>query len=121
MYSTDLTETQWQFIKKCLNERERKRKHDLREMWDAIHYIVKTGCQWRMLPKNFPKWQLVYYYYSKWSSLDLYDLILEKLRGKVRVKLKQKEESSIGIMDSQSVRWGNNRASEEVRLRPEDG
>lgn len=90
--------------------KERKRKYDLRVIWNAIHYVVKTGCQWRLLPSNFPKWHLVYYYYSKWSDLELYDLILEKLRAKVRVKMGQKEEANLGIMDSQSVRWGNNRA-----------
>lgn len=110
MYSTNLTQTQWQFIKSSLDLNERKRKHDLRLIWNAIHFLVKTGCQWRMLPSNFPKWQLVYYYYSKWARLEIYDLILEKLRGKVRVKLNQNEEPSLGIMDSQSVRWGNNRA-----------
>ena len=110
MYSTNLTETQWQFIKSSLDLSDRKRKHDLRQIWNSIHFLVKTGCQWRMLPSNFPKWQLVYYYYSKWARLEIYDLILEKLRGKVRVKLNQNEEPSLGIMDSQSVRWGNNRA-----------
>ena len=49
MYSTDLEETQWQVIKKILNLQERKRKYALREIWNAIFYIVKTGCQWRML------------------------------------------------------------------------
>ena len=110
MYSTDLTQTQWQFIKSSLNIDERKRKHELREIWNAINYLVKTGCQWRMLPIGFPKWQLVYYYYSKWASLEWFDLLLEKLRSKVRVKMGQKSEASLGIMDSQSVRWGNNRS-----------
>ncbi len=53
MYSTDLEETQWQVIKKILNVQERKRKYDLREIWNAIFYVVKTGCQWRMLPSDF--------------------------------------------------------------------
>ncbi len=110
MYTTDLSNTQWQFIKSSLNIEERKRKHDLREIWNGINYLVKTGCQWRMLPSNFPKWQLVYYYYSKWASLDLFDLLLEKLRNRVRVKMGQKSDASLGIMDSQSVRWGNNRS-----------
>jgi transposase len=110
MYSTDLTETQWQFIKNSLIIKERRRKHELRIIWNAILYVVKSGCQWRMLPSNFPKWQLVYYYYSKWSGLDVYDLILERLRNKVRVKMGQKAQASLGVMDSQSVRWGNNRA-----------
>lgn len=110
MYSTDLSNTQWQFIKSSLNIAERKRKYDLREIWNAVIYLVKTGCQWRMLPSNFPKWQLVYYYYSRWAALEMFDLLLEKLRNKVRVKMGQNRDASLGIMDSQTVRWGNNRA-----------
>jgi transposase len=110
MYTTDLSNTQWQFIKSSLNVGERKRKHDLRSIWNAVSYLVKTGCQWRMLPINFPKWQLVYYYYRKWSDNESYDLLLEKVRGKVRVNMGQKSEASLGIMDSQSVRWGNNQS-----------
>jgi putative transposase len=110
MYQTDLTETQWQFIKKNLNIQERKRKHDLREVWNAIFYWVKNGCQWRMLPGNSPKWQLVYYYYRKWAELDEFELLLSQLRDSVRMKKGQNKHPSIGIIDSQSVRWGNNRS-----------
>jgi transposase len=110
MYQTDLTETQWQFIKKVLNIQERKRKYDLREIWNAIFYLVKTGCQWRLLPINFPKWQLVYYYYRKWAELDEFELLLSKLRETVRGKMGQNKQPSLGIVDSQSVRWGNNRS-----------
>lgn len=108
MYQTDLTETEWQYITKVLNLQERKRKYDLRLIWNAIFYLVKTGCQWRMLPLDFPRWQLVYYYYRKWASQLDFDLLLEKLRGHVRVKRGQSMEPSVGIMDSQSVRCGNN-------------
>jgi len=110
MYPTDLSETQWQFIKKTLMLDDRKRKHSLRSIWDAISCLVKTGCQWRMLPANFAKWQLVYYYYKKWSDLECYDLLLSQLREKVRSGMGQKGQPSLGVMDSQSVRWGNNRA-----------
>jgi transposase len=110
MYSTDLTNTQWQFIKSSLNFEERRRKYDLRAIWNALNYLVKSGCQWRMLPLNFPKWQLVYYYYSKWSTLEKFDLLLENLRNKVRVKMGQNSSASLGILDSQTVRWGNNRS-----------
>lgn len=89
---------------------ERKRKHSLRSIWNAVSYVVKTGCQWRMLPLNFAKWQLVYYYYSKWAGLEMFDLLLSKLREKVRLKMGQNGQASLGIVDSQSVRWGNNRA-----------
>jgi transposase len=50
MHPTDLTETQWQFIQKTLDLGKRKRKHSLPLIWDAINYLVKTDCQWRMLP-----------------------------------------------------------------------
>ena len=73
-------------------------------------YLLKTGCQWRMLPGDFPKWELVYYYYSKWAGTEDFDLLLAKLRERVRSKKNQNEQPSLGIMDSQSVRWGNNRS-----------
>lgn len=55
MYQTDLTETE--YITKVLNLQEIKRKYDLQVIWNAIFYLVKTGCQWRMLPLDFPKWE----------------------------------------------------------------
>jgi transposase len=110
MYSTDLKETQWEVIKKILKMESRKRKYDLRDIWNAIFYIVKTGCQWRMLPSNFAPWQLVYYYYHKWLSIGEFDVLLNNLREAVRIKKGQKAEASVVIMDSQSVRWGNNRS-----------
>ena len=109
-YPTDLSEAQWQFIKKTLQLDDRKRKHNLRFIWNAVSYLVKTGCQWRMLPINFPKWQLVYYYYKKWADLAQFDLLLEKLRERVRITMGQNATASLGILDSQSVRWGNNRS-----------
>ncbi len=110
MYATDLTEAQWQFTKSSLHKITRKRKHELRYIINAIMYLVKTGCQWRMLPKDFPKWQLVYYYYSKWSDDGTWDLILDRLRSRARFKKGQNENPSMGITDSQSVRSANNMA-----------
>ena len=110
MYPTDITETQWQCMEKILLPQTRKRKHDLREIWNAIFYLVKTGCQWRMLPENYPKWELVYYYFRKWSVMEDFDLLLGHLLSKVRVKWGQNAAASLGIIDSQSVRWGNNKS-----------
>ena len=110
MYLTDLTETEWQYITKVLNLQTRKRKYDLRMIWNGIFYLVKTGCQWRMLPKEFPKWESVYYYYRKWASLNVFDLLLDRLRGHVRVERSQNMEPSVGIIDNQSVKWGNNQS-----------
>lgn len=114
IYPTDLTDTQWQFIEKVLLPQERKRKHDLKEIFNGIFYLVKTGCQWRMLPKDYPKWELVYYYFRKWSFYEEFDLLLSRLRESVRVKRNQNKEPSLGIIDSQSVKWGNNKALNNI-------
>ena len=50
MYSSDLSDTQWQFIKSSLDVVDRKRKYDLRKIWSSINYLVKMRCQWRLLP-----------------------------------------------------------------------
>ena len=55
-YSTNLTDKQWQVIEKIINTQERKRKHSLRNIMNAILYLHKTGCQWRMIPKDFAPW-----------------------------------------------------------------
>lgn len=110
MYPTNLTDAQWNNIKHYLDKSGRKRKFSLRSIWNALMYIVKTGCQWRMLPREFPKWELVYYYYRKWINEEVFDMILDKLRSKARVSKGQKARATLGIMDSQSVRWGNHRS-----------
>lgn len=110
MYSTNLTDAQWNNIKDFLESKSRRRKFSLRSVWDGLMYLLKTGCQWRMLPKKFPNWQLVYYYYRKWVESELFDRILDKLRSKIRVKNGQVPRPTLGIMDSQSVRWGNNQS-----------
>ncbi|GJQ05836.1 transposase, partial [Capnocytophaga canimorsus] len=66
-------------------------------------YLVKTGRQWRMLSGDFPKWQLVYYYYSKWANAEDFDLLLSKLREEVRTKRNQNKVPSLRIMDLSSV------------------
>jgi putative transposase len=108
-YPTNVSNSQWQVIKEYL-DKERKRRYSLREIVNGILYVVKTGCQWRMLPHDFPKWQLVYYYYRKWADAEVFDRMLDKLRSKVRVSKGQQGRATLGIMDSQSVRWGNNRS-----------
>ena len=102
-YSSDLTESQWITILRIIEDK-RKRKYSLREIFNAIFYLSKTGCQWRMIPKEFPCWKLVYYYFTKWKRDGTFDLINEVLRGFVRVKYEKHPEPTIGIVDSQSVK-----------------
>jgi putative transposase len=78
-YPTNLTEKQWQVMENILDSKKRKRKHSLREIFDAISYLLKTGCQWRMLPSDFPKWQLVYYYFDRWKNDGTFEELNEIL------------------------------------------
>lgn len=114
MYATDLTDAQYEFITNSLGINPRKRKYELKEIFNAIFYLVKTGCQWRMLPKEYPKWELVYYYYAQWNENGLFDLLLDKVRGKARINKEQNENPTLGIIDSQSVRSANNKALKSV-------
>jgi putative transposase len=79
-YPTNLTENQWKVIENILND-NRKRKHDLKEIFNAIFYLLKTGCQWRMLPAHFAPWNTVYYYYRQWKNNGLIEEIHEVLRN----------------------------------------
>ena len=101
---TNLTEKLWQRSEKNFTLPNRKRKHSLKEIFKAIIYINKTGCQWRMLPAEFPKWQLVYYYFQKWTREGIIEEILENLRNLLRKKLGKQVSPSIGIIDSHSVK-----------------
>ena len=102
-YSTNLTDSQWRILEKELND-NRKRKHSLREIWNALFYLSKTGCQWRMLPHDFPKWQLVYYYFRKWVSIDSIEEFHDSILRKVRKKKGKTSSPSMGLVDSQSAK-----------------
>jgi len=95
-YPTNLSDSQWQIISKYLDV-SRNRKYDLREIVNAILYIVKTRCQWRMLPGDFEPWKSVYYYFSAWKKNEIFEIIHETLVEKIRVKQAKKEEPSVGL------------------------
>src|SRR5919112_614910 len=69
-YPTDLSDAEWNYIQPHLpapKEHGRPRIHDLREILDAVFfYVLKSGCQWRLLPHDFPRWPSVYHYFRKW-------------------------------------------------------
>ena len=102
-YPTNMTDSQWSAILVILNDK-RKRQHSLREIFDAIFYMLKTGCQWRMLPKEFPKWQLVYYYFNKWKLDGTIEEVHETLRVKTRKDAGRESSPSLGLIDSQSIK-----------------
>lgn len=102
-YPTNLSNSQWQIIAKFLDV-ERNRRYSLREIINGILYLVKSGCQWRMLPTNFPNWKLVYYYFSTWKKAGIIEHIHETLVEKIRKQHGKNVEPSVGIIDAQSVK-----------------
>lgn len=102
-YPTNVSNSQWQIISKFLDV-ERNRKYDLQEIVNGTLYLVKTGCQWRMLPGDFPKWQIVYYYFSVWKKNEIWEHIHEALVEKIRKTTAKNEEPTVGIIDAQSVK-----------------
>ena len=108
-YPSDLADEEWQLLEPFLEEAEpyttgRPRTHELREVINAILYLNKTGCPWRYLPKDFPSYKLVSYYYHKWVNDDNWVKINMAIHRKLRKKLGRNEEPSAGIIDSQTVK-----------------
>jgi putative transposase len=103
-YPTNLTEKQWQVIEKIVDNQKRKRKHSLRQIMNAIIYIVKTGCRWRMLPKCFAPWNSVYFCYGKRKKEDLTEELHDYRREYVRKKAGKEKSPGVGIIDSRSVK-----------------
>src|SRR5208282_2712572 len=102
-YSSNLSDSQWAIISNFL-DLKRSRRYDLREIVNAILYLVKTGCQWRMLPGDFASWQIVYYYFSTWNKNGILEKIHLSLVEKTRESVGKNKEPSVGIIDAQSVK-----------------
>lgn len=104
MQANILSETQWQIIKKFIPDAGRKRKHDFKEIFEAMFYLLVTGCQWRRLPDSYPKWQLVYYYFARYRDEEVFEHLNDLLREKTRKTAGKREQCSVVIIDSQSVK-----------------
>jgi len=105
-YPTDLKYTEWSLLADFFpaNPMGRPCKWERWQIINAILYVVRTGCQWRMMPKDLPPWQTVYGYFRRWQRQGLWARINEVLVKKVRVKEGRKSEPSAAILDSQSVK-----------------
>jgi putative transposase len=106
-YPTDLTDTQWAVLAPLIPAAKaggRPRTTDMREVVNAVFYILRSSCQWRLLPKHFPPYQTVYDYFRSWRFLGAWERIHDRLRGDVRVAHGRNREPSAGIIDSQTVK-----------------
>ena len=78
--------------------------HSPRQILDAVFYVLKTGCQWRMLPREFPPWKTVFHYFRRWRLDGTWERMNRALRRRLREALGRDPEPSAGIVDAQSVK-----------------
>jgi putative transposase len=104
-YPSDITDEQWALIEPHIpiSSGGRPRKTDMRDVIDAIFYILRTGCQWRFLPKDFPPKSTVWRYFDRWRWDGTLDAIHDRLRRKVRTAEKPYHPRTTASVDSQSV------------------
>ncbi len=105
-YPTDLKYTEWMLIADFFPAHVlgRPRTWEMWQIINAIFYVVRTGCQWRMLPKDLPPWQTVYGYFRRWKQQGVWERLNEALVKTVRVQAGREPKPSAAIIDSQSVK-----------------
>lgn len=102
-YTSDLTDAQWELIKEYFPA-DNKSKYEKRELVNAVLYLVKTGCQWRNLPTDFPKWKAVSMFYYRAQKNGTWDKVQSVLVKKVRTQRGKSETPTYALINSQSVK-----------------
>jgi len=105
-YPSDVTDEEWALIEPLLRGRRRPSPcgESTRRTLNAIFYVARTGCQWRYLPHDFPKWRTVAATYYRWVDRGVWEKVNEALRRQVRIAAGRNPEPSAAIIDSQSVK-----------------
>lgn len=106
-YPTDLTDAEWEALEPLLprpSKLGRPREVDLREIINALRYMVRNGCAWRSLPHDFPPWPTVHYYFRNWSISGDWERIHAQLREQERLRQGRQPTPSAASIDSQSAK-----------------
>ena len=106
-YDTDLRDAEWDLLAAHVPRAKhggRPEEYSKREIVNAIRYVTRSGCAWRLLPREFPPWSTVYYYFRKWRKDGTWKRIHDALRGDVRERAGRKRQPSAAVIDSQSVK-----------------
>jgi putative transposase len=106
-YPSDLSDEEWTLLEPLIPAAKaggHPRTRDMREVFNAIFYVLKTGCQWEMLPHDFPPKGTVYDYFNKWRKDGRWKGINDTLREQLREKIGREASPSAGSIDSQSVK-----------------
>ena len=105
IYPSDLSDGEYRYLKKCLPKQKnfgRPPRHTRREILNGVFYLLRTGCAWRYLPRDYPPWKTVYHYFRVWRKTAWWKQTNKRLRRLVRLKSGRSAQSSVGIIDSQS-------------------
>ncbi len=106
-YPTDVTDEEWAFVAPYLtliDPGAPQRRHDLREVFNALRWIVRAGAPWRMLPHDFPPWEIVYQQTLRWVAAEVFEAMVHDLRVLLRDFAGRKPRPSAAILDSRTLR-----------------
>lgn len=106
-YPSDLSDREWQILELLLPAEQpggRHRRYALREIINALQYLIRVGGAWRSLPHDFPHWQSVYHYFRSWKRDGTWLKIHDYLHEEVRKQMGRDPQPSAAIIDSQSVK-----------------
>jgi putative transposase len=106
-YPTDLNNKEWAVIKPYVPKPKtggRPAEHSRREIINAIAYVLRSGCAWRLMPHDLPPWSTVYDYFRQWRIDGTWERINTALREKLRTTIGREAEPSAAIIDSQTVK-----------------
>ena len=106
-YLTDLSDAEWRLLEPLLPppaRTGRPRRHCVRTIVNAILYMLRSGCAWRLLPADWPPWKTVFHYFRKWRRDGTWERLHTLLRRRLRVRLGRDPQPSAGSVDSQSVK-----------------
>jgi transposase len=105
-YPSDVSDTEWEFLLPYLTLMRAdapQRTNNLREVFNGVRYVVKTGCQWRMLPHDFPEWSVVYQQARRWIEADVFEEITHDLRICLRLLKDRDEQPTAAILDGRTL------------------
>jgi transposase len=105
-YPSDVSDDEWAFVAPyltLLNEQALQRKYDLREVYNGLRWLVRTGAQWRMLPHDFPRWEAVYQQTQRWIQARCFEAIAHDLRLLLRLAAGRDGQPSAVILDARTV------------------
>src|SRR5258706_12498324 len=105
-YPSDVSDDEWSFVAPYLTlmtPEAPQREHDLREVFNGLRWIVRTGAQWRMMPHDLPPWAAVYQQTQRWLKAGVFEAIVDDLRAILRLAWGRNEEPSAAIFDSRTL------------------